>query len=96
MVKRICFAAMTVLVMLSACGEAGQKESPAEDALEQYRNMTGAELAAHVSCTWNGEAREYLLKCTYAPEGESTVEVQEPEELAGVTAVVDGETMGLR
>lgn len=96
MVKRICFAAMTVLVMLSACGEAGQKQSPAEDALEQYRNMTGAELAAHVSCTWNGEAREYLLKCTYAPEGESTVEVQEPEELAGLTAVVDGETMGLR
>ena len=96
MVKRICFAAMTVLVMLSACGEASQQESPAEDALEQYRNMAGAELAARVSCTWNGEAREYLLDCTYVPEGESKVEVQEPEELAGLTAVVDGETLGLR
>lgn len=96
MVKRICFAAMTVLVMLSACGEASQQESPAEDALEQYRNMAGAELAARVSCTWNGEAREYLLDCTYVPEGESKVEVQEPEELAGLTAVVDGETLSLR
>lgn len=96
MVRRICFAAMAAVLLLSACGKAGRTESPAEKALEQYREMTGAELAARVRCTWNGEAREYLLGCTYAPEGESTVEVREPEELAGLTAVVDGETLGLR
>ena len=50
--------------------------------------MSGCELTMKVVC---GEAqREWAatLQCHYAPEGESTVEVTEPLELAGVRAVL--------
>ena len=94
--RRSLFCVLMIpLVLLSGCGGGSGAEEPQAAALDQFRTMTGAESDISVSCTWNGELRDYMLHCVYTPEGESTVEVVQPEELAGIKAVLDGETFQL-
>ena len=75
-----------IALCLLLCGCKEQAEET--DIRAAYREMSGCELTMKVVC---GEAqREWAatLQCHYAPEGESTVEVTEPLELAGVRAVL--------
>ena len=82
--KWVCVPMMTLCLLLTACG--GEKES--EDLRERYRDMSGCGMTATVICCQEGTEWNAVLNCTYIPEGESTVEVVEPEEIAGVRAVI--------
>ena len=52
-------------------------------------------MEAVVTCTQEGQVWEASMKCDYAPEGESTVEVTAPETIAGVKAVITQEDWSL-
>lgn len=82
--KWLCVPMMTVLLLLSGCG----RTTGTEDLRLRYQEMSGCEMTAAVRCSQEGAEWEALLKCTYMPEGESTVEVLEPEMIAGIKAVV--------
>lgn len=82
---------MSLCLILAACGGSEGEEM---DIQEQYREMTGAEIGAVVTCHYGNETREYTLQCSYTPES-SRIEVVDPEQLRGVSAVVDGETLSL-
>ena len=47
-------------------------------------------MEAEVSCDQGGALWQADLRCEYAPEGETTVEVLAPETIAGVRAVLSG------
>ena len=79
-----CVPMIALCLLLCGCKEQVEET----DIRAAYREMSGCELTMKVVC---GEAqREWVatLQCHYAPEGESTVEVTEPLELAGVRAVL--------
>lgn len=85
--KRLCIPMMTLCcLLLSACG--GAEEVCAADLREQYHDMTGCVMEAVVSCTQEDRLWQARLQCMYAVGGESTVEVVEPERIAGVKAVI--------
>ena len=48
--------------------------------------LAGCSMTAVVSCTQEDQRWEATLQCEYIPDGESTVEVLEPETIAGVRA----------
>ena len=93
MQKARLFAPMLILCLLLSGCAAGEAETM--DIQEQYREMTGAQAEARVTCHYGEEVREYRLLCDYTPAS-SRVEVEEPELLRGVSATVDGETLALR
>ena len=79
-----CVPMIALCLLLCGCKEQAEET----DIRAAYREMSGCELTMKVVC---GEAqREWAatLQCHYAPEGESTVEVTEPLELAGDRAVL--------
>ena len=76
---------MTLLLLLTSCGGIGEAESA--DLRSRYQDMSGCRMEAVVSCDQSGVEWEAVLCCDYIPEGESTVEVLEPESIAGVKAV---------
>ena len=77
---------MMALFLLSGCGGTG--EETAADLRDRYHDMAGCAMEAAVSCDQAGLAWEAELRCTYLPDGESTVEVLAPETIAGVKAVL--------
>lgn len=83
--KRVCVPMMTLLLLLVSCGGIGETESA--DLRSRYQEMAGCCMEAAVSCDQLGMEWEATLKCDYIPGGESTVEVLEPESIAGVKAV---------
>ncbi len=86
-----CVPMMTLCLLLAACGgAAGNAEQGAADLRSPYHDMTGCTMEAAVSCAQGDQAWEAVLRCAYAPEGETTVEALSPETIAGVKAVVDG------
>lgn len=82
--KWICVPMMTLCLLLSGCGTEATKT---ERLQEQYQTMSGCTMEAAVSCDQAGNVWEAVLRCDYVPGGESTVEVLEPESIAGVRAV---------
>ena len=83
-----------IALCLLLCGCGGQaKETP--DIRAAYQTMSGCEMTAVVTCDQAGLEWSATLQGTYVPGGESTVEVLEPLELAGVRAVIreDGWTL---
>ena len=80
--KWICVPMMTLCLMLTGCG--GKEE--AADLRLPYQEMSGCTMTAVVTCDQEGAEWEAILKCDYVPDGESTVEVLEPELIAGVRA----------
>ena len=82
--KLFCVPMMT-LFLLTSCGGNGQTEMT--DLRIRYQEMEGCRMEAVVSCDQAGMEWESLLRCDYIPGGESTVEVLEPESIAGVKAV---------
>lgn len=87
-----CVPMIALCLLLCSCG--GQEEKKA-DLRAAYQDMTGCEMTAAVSCDQSGLEWSATLRGTYAPGGESTVEVLEPLELAGVRAALreDGWTL---
>lgn len=82
----MCVPMITMCLLLTACGGAG--EESAEDIRAPYQEMAGCTMEAVVTCDQEGLEWEATLGCTYLPGGESTVEVLEPESIAGVKAVL--------
>ena len=87
-----CVPMIALCLLLCGCGK--QAES-AEDARAAYQAMSGCEMTAVVTCDQSGLEWSATLSGTYVPGGESTVEVLEPLELAGVRATIreDGWTL---
>ena len=91
--KWLCVPMMTLLLLLSACGQSGEEK--AADLRDHYHDMAGCMMEAAVTCTQNGRVWQAELRCEYVPDGEITVEVLSPETIAGVRAVLDGDTLTL-
>lgn len=90
--KMLC-GLLALLALLPGCGKG--TEAAAEQLLQPYQNMESAEMEAEVKCEYSDELREYKLSCSYVPEGKSKVKVLEPEAIAGLTAVFDGDGASL-
>lgn len=92
---RRCVPMMALCLLLMGCG-AGE-ESGAEALRQPYREMTGCAMTAEVRLSGeDGTVGDFTLRCEYAPEGVTTVEVLAPETAAGVIAEIDGEDLTLR
>jgi len=78
--KWICVPMMTLCLLLTGCG--GKEDGV--DLRLPYQEMSGCTMTAAVTCDQEGAEWEAVLKCDYIPDGESTVEVLEPELIAGV------------
>lgn len=93
--KGSCVPMMALCLLLMGCG-AGE-ESTAEALRQPYREMTGCAMTAEVRLSGeDGTVGDFTLRCEYAPEGVTTVEVLAPETAAGVIAEIDGEDLTLR
>ena len=90
--KALLFAPMLML-LLTACGGGGEKE-PASVLQQQYAAVSAATLEADVTCHYEGEERTYTLLCAYTPE-KSNITVLAPENLTGISATLEGETLTL-
>ena len=84
---------MTLCLLLTACG--GTEKTDVSDLRDRYHDMTGCTMEANVTCGQSGLEWEASLRCEYVPGGDSTVEVLSPETIAGVRAVLDGDTLTL-
>jgi len=82
-----CVPMMTLCLLLTACG-AGEE---AADFRRPYQEMAGCTMEAAVSCRQGEDLWESVLRCEYVPGEESTVEVLEPELIAGIRAVFSDE-----
>ena len=91
--KGACVPMITLCLLLTACG--GAEESGAEALRAPYREMAGCAAEAEISCDQAGLEWEARLLCDYVPGGVSTVEVLAPETIAGIRAVLDGESGSL-
>ena len=78
-----CVPMMTLCLLLAGCE--GKEE--AADLRLPYQEMSGCTMTASVTCDQEGAEWTAVLKCDYIPDGESRVEVLEPELIAGVAAV---------
>ena len=78
-----CVPMMTLCLLLAGCE--GKEE--AADLRLPYQEMSGCTTTASVTCNQEGAEWTAVLKCDYIPDGESRVEVLEPELIAGVAAV---------
>ena len=89
---RSCVPMIALCLLLCGCG--GQTEEM-PDIRAAYQAMSGCEMTAVVTCDQAGLEWSAALQGTYVPGGESTAEVLEPLELAGVRAVIreDGWTL---
>lgn len=85
--RKNCVPMIALCLVLAGCGEA-TKETTAADLRQLYQGEGGCTMTAAVRCDQEGRAWEGKLRCDYVPEGESTVEVLEPELIAGVKAIV--------
>lgn len=93
--KGSCVPMMALCLLLMGCG-AGE-ESAAEALRQPYREMAGCAMTAEVRLSGeDGTVGDFTLRCEYAPEGVTTVEVLAPETAAGVIAEIDGEDLTLR
>lgn len=79
-------------LLLAGCG----KERTAESIRSRFAEMSGCNMEAAVACDQYGSPWRGVFRCAYTPDGESVVEVLEPETIAGVRAVFDGGKQSLR
>lgn len=90
--KAALFALMLTLP-LAACG--GEERDQAAMLQQQYAAVEEAAMEAELVCHYDGEVRSYTLLCAYTPSS-SEVTVLAPEELAGISAVVENGALTLR
>lgn len=88
--RGFCVPMMALFLLLTACAGGGTGEAETVDLRQRYHDMTSCTMEAAVTCDQEGLEWEALLRCEYVPDGESTVEVLEPESIAGIKAVMGG------
>ena len=89
--KKTVLPLLACLLLLCGCG--GKKALAVQD---QYRSVTSAELEAEVVSCADAAGRAFTLTCRYDPAGQSVTTVTAPRELAGLTAVLAGDTLSVR
>lgn len=84
-------------LLLTACAGRGTAEAEPDAAAlrSPYHDMNSCTMTAAVSCSQEEQLWEAVLQCNYIPGGESTVEVLEPENIAGIQAVLTGSELKL-
>ena len=91
----IC-ALMTGLLLLCGCsGNGGERKDEVQLLQEEYQSLSACDMQAKVRCDNETEVVEYLLQCHWSADGTSSVEILEPEMLAGICAQFDREQMTL-
>ena len=93
--KVICVPMMALCLLLTACGGAGNGEADAASLRDAYHDMTGCTMEAAVTCVQEDQLWTAELRCDYVPDGDTTVEVLSPEPIAGVRAVLHGDSWDL-
>ncbi len=87
--KALLFALMIPLCLgLAACGDRAEQQT--EELQLEFQTLSAAAVEAQLTCHYGDEVRTYTLQCSYTPS-KSTVEVLEPEALAGISATLTGE-----
>ena len=89
-----CVPMMTLCLLLCGCAR-GEETVTAEQLRQPYMEMGGCQMEAEVTCDQNGQEWTASLRCTYQSDGGAEIEVLSPERIAGVKAVLDGETLTL-
>lgn len=97
---RMCVLMMTLLLLLSACGGAGEaKGSPAEELALAVRgellDMTACTAVMEVTADYGQRVYEYTVQVSYEAEGETVLTLTAPAELAGITARIRGRETAL-
>ncbi len=91
----IC-ALMTGLLLLCACSStSGERKDEVQLLQEEYQGLAACDMQARVRCDSETEVLEYLLQCHWSADGISSVEILEPETMAGICAQFDQEKMTL-
>ena len=96
-----CALMISLPLALCACGamSGGSDEEPKKNSAqllqEEYQTLESCDMTATLRCDRESEVEEYTLRCHWNADGTSTVEVVEPEELAGICAELDGEDLTL-
>ena len=91
--KQLCALVALLALLLTGCA-AGQPDTRTEDLQQKYAALSGCDAGVLVAVVRDGETRQYMLDI--AKDGDKTrVTVLEPEALAGVSAVVSGDTLSL-
>ncbi len=96
--RKVGFCALMMSLALTLCACAGGEMSNDDFAAavqEYYRGAASMEMETKLRCDMDGAVREYTLRCEYARGGDHRVTVAEPQELAGISASVDGDTLAL-
>lgn len=86
---------IALCLLLTGCGETPAKETTAADLRGLYADASSCTMEATLRCSQEDRAWEGTLRCDYAAEGESTIEVLSPEIIAGVKAIVTAEGLAL-
>lgn len=93
--KGICALMMTLCLLLAACGGSGAGNDSDELALEirgKYLSMSGCTARMELTADYGQRVYQYTLDLSYEREGDTTLTVAAPEEVAGITARLTGET----
>ena len=85
--KRIIPVFGVCMLLLTGCGA---EAAPIGNIQSQYEKVASARMEAEVTLHLTEEDRTFVLACQYEAQGKSTVTIQEPEELRGVSAAVEG------
>ena len=92
--KGVYVPMIALCLLLTACGT-GDGEADAASLRDAYHDMTGCTMEATVTCVQGDQVWTAELRCDYVPEGDTTVEVLSPEPIAGVRAVLHGDSWDL-
>ncbi len=88
--KKALIFALALCLLLCGCG--AREDAAIEGIRQQYAKLAAAEMEAEVTLHTPEEDRTFTLQCSYTPQ-KSTVRVLAPEELADITATVEGEQL---
>lgn len=88
--KKIVPLLLLLVLFLSGCGE---KSTSMEGIQRQYEKIGTAHMEAEITLHLSEENRTFVLACDYMADDKTTVTIQEPEELQGITATVDGKDL---
>lgn len=90
--RKTLFCVLMITVLLTACGGRGNSKSAEQQALEirmEYLSRPGCYGTAEVSVDYGRRVYQFTLQFEQSGEGRTVLTVLAPEELAGLTAVVE-------
>ena len=93
--RQLCVPMITLclLLLLTACSGETMTVPMAEEVREPFQTMQGCSMEAVVRFCMGEQEKTYTLSCLYRVEGESEIEVLAPETVAGIRAVISGESL---